>query len=245
MEIFWTKCLTQEVGSCFPHCTKFCISLLYYVQGVWLGRLCSLSVLLVLLNSCSSQHPFRSQGETSEYKHPNLFSAGGMPWRGACWGALQDTWLDGATSLHHQARKERNQKWVQKVSRARQPLLPVPVREAPWQPMLPAAPDAELHWCLFPSCCSPKMSGGLPALPDGFLVAGHPKDAVLLKSFHIYGDSTGLPDAHHRWVSSIGWTGSWFLMWNLAHWCKGRRQARSSFENAFCDQFCPPPCKRW
>lgn len=104
----------------------------YYVQGVWLGRLCSLSVLLVLLNSFSSWHPFRSQEETLECggKHPDLFSAGGMPWQGDCWGALQDIWLDGATSLHHQARKEKNQKWVQS-SRVRQPLFPVPVREAP------------------------------------------------------------------------------------------------------------------
>lgn len=207
---------------------------------------------LPLCAICSSeqlQQPASLQisGETSECsdKHPNLFSAGEMPWQGACWGALQDVWLDGATSLHHQARKERNQKWVQKVSRARQPLLPVPVREAPQQPMLPAAPDAELHWCLFPSSCSPEMSDGLPALPDGFVVAGHPKDTVLLKSFHIYGDSAGLPVAHHGWVSSIGWTWSWFLMWNLAHWCRGRRQAHSSFKNAFCDQFCPPPCKSW
>lgn len=94
MEIFWTKCLTQEVGSCFPHCTRFYVSLLYCVQGVWLGRLCFLSVLLVLLNSCSSQHPFRSQGKTLECsgKHPNLFCARGMPWQGACWGALQDRW---------------------------------------------------------------------------------------------------------------------------------------------------------
>lgn len=74
---------------------------------------------------------------------------------------------------------------------------------------------------------------------------GTPRTWSFWRASHIYGDRAGLPDTRHRWVSSLWWTCSWFLMWNLAHWCRRKRQAHSSFKNAFCDCFCLPPCKSW
>lgn len=197
MEIFWTKCLTQEVGSCFPHSSTFCVSLLYCVQGLWLGGLCSLSVLLVVLSSGSSQHPFRSQGRPwNAVASTQIFSVlGKCSGRGLVeehckiprWGYFPPS----------PGKKERNQKWVQ-VSRARQPLLPVPVREAP-----PRSPDAELHWWLFPSPCSLKMSDGLSALSLMVLLwQCTPRTQSFWRASHIYGDRAGLPDSHstEEWV---------------------------------------------